>query len=155
MFWQRLFFWRREKRDIFTFWDGRRKRSIDPLPAWWALWNDPECHPPRDFPAADNGDRDAWNRIQAMAQRSLGIKGFADGGLTEGETSVLLGEFIAYTIRLKKKQEQSRMLWEHMVGELPEELRTPPGSESSSTPDESSSEEPSPSSPPSPPPLET
>lgn len=141
MNWQRLLFWRRRERDIFTFWDGTRTRSIDPMPAWFAMAEDPECDAPKDMPRASAGDREAWVRVQAMACRMFGVTTFDKGGLTEDEIMRLLGRFFVFNRDLKKKREEFRAQWEHSVGESPDESTTQPAGESSSTPSESSSDE--------------
>lgn len=156
MFWQRLMFWRkRRQRDIFTFWDGERDRSIDPMPAWFAIENDPDCDPKRDFPAADRGDRGAWARNLALFRRMFGVKPFKEGGLTEYELQKVFGDFYAFVTGLKKKHEDYRTQWASSVGEPPEASTTPPDAESSSTQTESSSDGQSPSSLHSPPQPET
>ncbi len=137
-------FWTRQRRDIFQYWDGVRKRSIDPEVAWKLMWSDPDCVIKDDFKSADAGDVDAWDRIQAMGRRMFGVKAYSDTqpGLTEHELSKLIGEFVRYMGVLKKKQEKSRTLWALSVGGLQGASTTQPESESSSTPSESKSEEP-------------
>lgn len=141
MFWHRLIFWR-QKRDIFTFWDGKRKRSIDPMPAFFAMGSDDECHPPRDLPLADTGDREAWLKVQGMARRMFGIKTLEDGGLTEDEINTVLAQFLVFITVLKKKLARSRMQWALTAGAQPEESITQPDAESCSTSTESKSDEP-------------
>lgn len=156
MKWQRLMLWRKHRdRDIFTFFDGQRQRSIDPMPAWFAIAEDKECNAERDMPAASVGDRDAWVRVQAMSRRIFNMKPFSEGGLTEYELSVLLAKFFIFNIALKKKRDAFQTQWALTVGELQGTSITQPDGESSSIPSESSSEEPRESSPPSPPPSET
>lgn len=156
MIWQRLLFWRKRRdRDIFTFWDGERQRQVDPLPAWFAMSNDPECHPVSDCPKADAGDRQATCNIVGMVRRMFSIKTFDEGGLTEYELSMLFSEFMAFVAGQKKKREHFRTQWVLSVGESQDESTTERDSESSSTQSESSSEEPPDSLPPSQPPPET
>ncbi len=150
-----MFGLRRRRRDIFTFWDGQKKRSIDPLPAWYKMSVDPDCVPTRDCELADAGDREATCKVLAMTRRMLGVKPLDQGGLTEYETSTLFAEFMDFMTLQKKKRDHYRMQWALSVGGSQEESATPPESESSSTPTESSSEEPSDSSPQCPPQSET
>ena len=139
-------FWTRQGRDIFKYWDGVRNRSIDPEVAWKLMWTDPDCVIKDDFKAADAGDVDAWDRVQAMGRRMFGVNAYSDTqpGLTEYELNTLIGQFVRFMGVLKKKRENSRTLWALSVGESRGASTTPPESESSSTPNESKSEEPSP-----------
>ena len=138
-------FWKRRRRDIFEFWDGVKTRRIDPLMAWDKMWTCEGCTPNLDMPAADNGDREAWRRVQAMARDMFGVTAYTEDipGLTEDELDSVLADFLLFMGGLKKKREASRMRWESMALASSPVLATPPDADSSSTPSESSDGEPS------------
>lgn len=144
-----MFRWlRRNKRDIFRYFDGVRNRSIDPLLAWQMMHTHPCCNYATDFPASDDGDFEAIARVQAMAREIFDIKAYSENtpGLTQNELNSLIASFLTFMARLKKKRDISRMRWERSVLESsPDASTTPPESESCSMPSESKSDEPPPS----------
>ena len=125
----------RQRRDIFQYWDGTKKRRIDPAIPWKKLWADPDCNVERDFPAADAGDQEAWDRVQSMACRMFDLTAWNEDtpGLTQEEINGVLADYMVFMAALKKKRERLRMQWALSVGVLPETSTTQSGSESSST----------------------
>lgn len=104
-------------RRIFTFWDGERYRSIDPLPAWRAfqaaMGADPETALRslyrRPVPGMVgqlleryHADKEAAAvKTAAAACAAFEVEPFADGrGLTEPERIALVREFVEFMIGL-------------------------------------------------------
>ena len=89
-------FWRRPKREIFPYFDGKKKRRIDPIVAYRALKDDPkfnlELHPA----LVDEGDVEAIGITAAAIRSAFGVKDYAAGGLAEQECVVLLLDFFAW-----------------------------------------------------------
>jgi hypothetical protein len=88
-----IFRWR-DRRRVFRFWDGDQWRSIDPLPAWRALFNDPNLDLAEDFGVFTDQEEkytveqqsEAGSRIIASARRAF-IMPVYDGkhGATESD----------------------------------------------------------------------
>jgi hypothetical protein len=109
--WFSRFFTGQPKRDIFRFFDGQQWRSIDPLAAYYIMVSHSECDAAHDLPALVRDDfqtpQEAWEtvaRVQTMIRDMFGLKPFEQGGLTHFEADDLLGEFLAYIDRVKKKR---------------------------------------------------
>jgi hypothetical protein len=105
------FFTGQPKRDIFRFFDGQQWRSIDPLAAYYTMVSHRDCDAAQDLPALVRDDfqtpQEAWEtvgRVQQMIRDMFGLKPFEQGGLTHFEADDLLGEFLAYIDRVKKKR---------------------------------------------------
>src|SRR3990167_1585100 len=111
-----MFGWYRQRaRNIFHFWDGTKRRAIDPAVAWRKMWEDDDCNPQRDFgPACGIGsdgspvtfEAAAQERVLGMARRMFGIQAWSETppGLTIDETFSLLWSFLGYMDQLKKKR---------------------------------------------------
>lgn len=97
------------QRAIFRFWDGTRKRGVDPILVVRALESHPEFNWEVDPQLIEMEDADreaadgAFARIADATRMAFGIPLF-DGkhGLTEGELLNLLGFFVGYLNALKK-----------------------------------------------------
>lgn len=90
-------FWKRPKaREIFAYFDGAKKRFVDPIVAYRALKDDPkfklELHPA----LVDTGDVEAIGITAAAVRSAFGVKALDAGGLTEQECIVLLLDFFAW-----------------------------------------------------------
>lgn len=152
-----MFNWlRNRRRNIFTFWDGTRRRSIDPAVAWRVMWEQTDCDPTRDFgPATGIGsdgedvpfDPAAQDRVLAMARLMFGLQPYSDSqpGLTVQETFGVLWDFLRYMDVLKKKRAPSPTPSRHTASASSEmeASTTRPASDSSSTSNEPSPAEPS------------
>jgi hypothetical protein len=110
---------RPRRRDIFNYWDGQRKRSIDPLVAYHRMIAHESCRVRDDLATVDLSSRkpddpalaaEAWaatERVQQMIRDMFGVKVLADGGLTQYECDDLLADFLNYMERVKKKRNPS------------------------------------------------
>ena len=96
---------RRDRREIFAYHDGVRRRYADPIVVWRAIESDPEFDPTRHFGEMDRGDGEAFQVATRMVRRVFDLPAFdtATGrGLTEFQVTKLLWDFIAYTEAVKK-----------------------------------------------------
>lgn len=108
---------RPQDRRIFTFWDGSRIRSIDPLPAWRefkaTMGTDPESALrtlyKRPVPGLVGAMLASWRaekeaaavKIADAACSAFGVQPFADGqGLTEPERIALVRSYVEFMIGL-------------------------------------------------------
>lgn len=111
--------WRERRRAIFCYWDGARRRRIDPLIAYRKLTThprfDPESHltlidadtvspvgPGREF--ALNAALEAFDITLDATREVFGVSEWSEDrpGLTQAETRDLLKSFLIYCIDLKK-----------------------------------------------------
>ena len=95
---------REHNRQLFRYWDGQKKRSIDPLLSWRSMWEDPECC--HDGSLIEY-DPTAQDRVLNMTRRMFGVAPWVEngGGLTINETLELLWSFMRYMDAIKKKQD--------------------------------------------------
>lgn len=106
-------------RDVFEFWDGERRRSVDPLIIHRRLWTDEACDLRADA-RLSSGQQDegqplptpaevmaAEDRILGLVRRVFGVRAYSEGtpGLTVGETFGLLARFLEYTSALRKRRQ--------------------------------------------------
>lgn len=102
-------------RNIFSYWDGVKKRAIDPAVAWRKMWENEDCKPQRDFGPATGIGQDgspvefeaaAQERVLRMAREMFGVQAWTEEtpGLTIDETFALLWSFLGYMDQLKKKR---------------------------------------------------
>lgn len=112
---------RRESgRDIFQYWDGKRKRGIDPLHAYRSLLAHPtfdwEVHPGL-IDEIDSDDAHTRNmaieasEVTVQAVRDVfGVNPWTDNspGLTESEMIGLLIGFVDYLVGVKKNSSHTR-----------------------------------------------
>lgn len=144
-----LLFGRKPKdtRGIYTFWDGKQHRRVDPLVVYRAIMTDEHCRLFDDLKDVQANDWDAHIRIQDLTCRAFGVKRFAEDqtGLTETEIDDLLAEFIIYIQRIKKKRAGSPQSSEHSESKSLNKSDTPTMKRSvvlSGTPTVSTSEKP-------------
>lgn len=142
--WIRTFVSRRSaaeaaRRDIFRYWDGRKWRTIDPLPVWFAICGDKEFSLKEDLRKAMDGDPEAMMVAQALIQRVFGVTAY-DGqrrtGLTVAQANWLLADFIGYMLALKKKHAPSPTKsppTDSTSSAIPPVSTTPPAADSCST----------------------
>lgn len=115
-------FFHRNERELFRYWDGIKRRSIDPLQAHRAIWNDQACNLLEDSRRSANPKKDdgspfypiedvfaAEDRIRVLTRRVFGVAEWTETtpGLTLLETDNLLESFIVYCDDLKKKHAPS------------------------------------------------
>ncbi len=122
----------RNDRLLFSYWDGRYRRSVDALEAWRALWTDKDCDWVNDSKVASNpikSDGSAFygaaevyaaeDSLRGLTRRIFGVKKWGQSinengvvttpGLTIDETDTLFNTFITYIADLKKKRSSSRI----------------------------------------------
>lgn len=103
---QWLFGRRRGRREIYEFWDGTQTRRIDPYQALIKLVGTGVIEPEMAA-RADSGDMDAIAATVEACNEVFSVKPFdpqAGEGLTVGERMELLGHFLDYLERIKKKR---------------------------------------------------
>jgi len=94
------------RRDIFSYHDGTRQRSLDPWAALLDLWTDPEHDINLVLAGSARGEPEAQRQLEAMVRRVFDIPVFdpEDGrGLTILELHELHARFSRYIRDLKKK----------------------------------------------------
>ena len=145
-------FWKKKKeekkdREIFRYFDGKRDRSIDPLPVWRAMWDDPDTFDPKvDVQEAEEGN---WDRSVAFVTKHFDVQPFdpeTEEGLTTYEITDVLYQFFKFIEEVKKKRVTTLISSppsESSSSPQKTETTTPSDSGSSSTPPESPSDEPS------------
>jgi len=146
---------RESRRQLFRYWDGKKKRRIDPLPAWRMMFDNPDCIPDDDFGPATGVnaegneiafDGEAQDRVLNMTRKMFGVKEWSEssGGLTANETLDLLWSFMGYMSELKKRDDRTRTRPAPSASESSPEETSPTSSESdlSSTKEEPTSDEP-------------
>lgn len=118
--WLARLFGRRSRRDIFEFFDGEKRRRIDPLAVLRQLNANPTfsdnlrlLHAAKDedqFTAAANAE------VLAAIRAAFGVQPVGDtGGLTETETAQLFDDFWAFVEDLKKKSPR----WQNLRATTP------------------------------------
>lgn len=130
-----LSWFRRDERCLFRYWDGSRRRAIDPVAAYRLLWTSPDCDLVTDAATARNPLKEdgeplypigmvyeAENRLRSMTRTIFGVKEWTETtpGLTVDETDELLNSFMAFCGELKKKRNTSP------IASAPTESRGPP-----------------------------
>lgn len=105
MFWR---FWRKpeRQREIFTFWDGNKPRSADPIAVYRSLKDDPKFNIDVHPALVDAGDVDAIGITAAAVRSAFGVKSLDAGGLTEQECISLLLQYFNWVDSVKKKDNQ-------------------------------------------------
>lgn len=95
-----------ERRDIFTYWNGRRYRKADPFAIYRGLATHPTFDWEADPPMLSVPDIDAV--LEASLKIATAIRDVFDippvdqGGLTERECADLLKQYCAYQYAVKK-----------------------------------------------------
>jgi hypothetical protein len=138
-------------RAIFRFYAGSGKyRSIDPMIPFRILMQHPDFDWEKDperlqnaQKAAESGDRGILKLVFGIldtmtpaVRQAFDVKLFAEGGLTEGECTDLLAEFMIWMAAIKKKRNISPISTEPTASD-PSDSAMPNGSECSSTAAES------------------
>lgn len=98
------FAWLFSTRQIFRYWDGVRRRAIDPIAACRALFAHPTYNPETHPALVDLGDDNAREIMLQAGRDVFGVQPFTleHGGLTEDETLNLMVAFAEYMAGLKK-----------------------------------------------------
>lgn len=99
----RLF--RRPRRNLFTFWDGRKWRSDDPLAIQLRIETHPTCRWDVHPVAAERGDVEAYKITMQAICDVFQVPMFQPGvgaGLTHDELMRLLGQYADFIDALKK-----------------------------------------------------
>ena len=99
-------FIRRDERRIFSYWDGKARASVDPIPTWYALYYDQEISLDREQAIVQLGDDrktlEALLRLDPLLRRVFKIKPYEQGGLTVDECQSLMVDFLEYMGDVKK-----------------------------------------------------
>lgn len=139
---------RRDKREIFEYWDGQSTRRADPLLLWRNMLSSTTCSAERDLPAAfgfgEEGkaveyDAESESRVLALTLELFEITAYSEDnptGLTIAERLELLTSFLQYMGELKKKHSFSLTLPVPSDPKSSDESTTQHESESSSMPSE-------------------
>lgn len=93
------------QRKIFTFYDGCKYRSVDPLLIWGLINGHPQFDPQTHGPAFDRGDEEAYRIVLKCARDVFDIPAYSERGkpgLTEMELVTVFKQFLAYCDDLKK-----------------------------------------------------
>jgi len=142
------------ERDIFTFHDGTRTRSKDPMKIWSAMWADEDIDVSELLKRMGRNELEAVNELVTSARKWMNLPDYneEDGtGLTDLEMCRVIYRWFEYVMELKKKRGQLPIPLRHLLPQFPgSPSTTKPGSDSSSTPSESPSDEPTTASKPSP-----
>jgi hypothetical protein len=102
------FLWRRftrRKRNLFSYWDGSRMRSDDPLAIQMRIETHPTCRWDVHPIAAERGDVEAYKITLNAICDVFKVRMFdpdQPGGLTHEELMTLLGQYADYVDALKK-----------------------------------------------------
>lgn len=135
-----------KRRELFRFWDGSRKRAIDPITPWSSLLASETLDKDYEFLFSDAPDisdgadeqqleliaMDTQNRIEAThriaecVREAFGVQSWNEEtgkGLTVNETLELLASYYEYAHLLKKNTEPS--LTSPVLTESSESLPTP------------------------------
>lgn len=126
--------WRERRRNaarfIFEYWDGRKRRSADPVVVWRNLHDDPELVIPGDLEAADAGDIEASAKVVQAVRRAFDVTGWTEDedGLTESECLQLLVDFHTFTESLKKNTDATPTSQPPLESPPLEKSTTPPDS---------------------------
>ena len=99
-------------REIFRYWNGTRKRGVDPLAALRTLLTHPEFNAETDPALAEAGDPEASARALGAIRSAFQVAAWSEddagnqSGMTERETMAILYEFQDYIETLKKNISQ-------------------------------------------------
>ena len=98
---------RRPRREIYGYFDGRRRRRIDPLAAARALWADDEFRPDATPVLAEAGDAEAVDVAVSAVRRVFGVvpKSRLRAGLEREEMLVLMKRFYDYLAAVRKRHQ--------------------------------------------------
>ena len=102
--------WRdKRQRQIFSYWDGSRQRSADPLEVARALDYHPKFSAKLHIPLIESGDDDALQITLGAVRDVFGVPAWSEKtpGLTQQETIDLLDRFVTYLDDLKKNIKHS------------------------------------------------
>ena len=116
------------RRKIFTYWDGCKNVSVDPLLVWRSILSHTLFDPETLGPAYDRGEEDAWKLVQKITRDVFNVPAFTilgQPGLTELELDSLFKRFQLYMEGLKKSTSQSPTSQPPMV-EIPSSSYTVP-----------------------------
>jgi hypothetical protein len=107
MLWLKRLFRRRaeRQRQIFRYFDGVRRRGIDPIAAYRALASDPDFRYDLHVQGCLEGDLESIQITLAAVRRTFDVRPWNEAterGLTEEETLELLPQFYDYMESLKK-----------------------------------------------------
>lgn len=134
---------KRDKRDIYSYWDGEKDRTADPLVLWHNLFSDEEIDLIADLKKAAEGQLEAHNRISDLVRKTFGVKKFEDGGLTNIELHALAQDFLlVYCEELKKKRGPMPLPLRYLVPRRSANSTTKQSVDSSSTETASSEQKP-------------
>lgn len=106
------------ERDIFTFWEGSKKRTVDPLKIWTKLWSVEDLDIEAEFKKAGAFELESTNSLIHLAREwfeipdlSVSEKTDENGvvkeeysGMTDLEVAEVLKKYVEYTNELKKKR---------------------------------------------------
>lgn len=119
------------RRKIFTYWDGCKNVSVDPLLVWRMILGHPQFNPEVHGPAYDRGDEDAWRVVQKCARDVFQVpvySGMGKPGLTELELDSLFKRFMLYMDGLKKSTKTNPTTPSFTQPEIPSTHYTAPTS---------------------------
>jgi len=105
MFW-RLWGKPARQREIFTYFDGNKPRSADPIVVYRSLKDDAKFNIDVHPALVDAGDADAIGITAAAVRSAFGVKSLDAGGLTEQECISLLLQYFDWVDSVKKKDNQ-------------------------------------------------
>ncbi len=111
-----------DPRGIYSFYDGRRWRRIDPLATYLRLFDIPGFDPEQvlaELRGLDGNQRaKKLIDVSAAVRTAFGVKSLDDGGLTALECVELLSDFVGYAEDLKKNIEPTQN-WDPSTDSLP------------------------------------
>lgn len=90
-------------REVFTYFDGLKARSADPIVVFRMLKDDKTFNMDVHPALVDAGDVDAIGITAAAVRSAFGVKSLDAGGLTEQECVALLLDYFAWVEDVKKK----------------------------------------------------
>ncbi len=95
----------RRRRELFCFWDGSKKRKLDPLTTWRAIHGDDEFRPDVHPELAEEGDAESLAVLLRAIKRAFKVEDYNEEtgkGMTEAEQIVLYTSFCWYLDGIKK-----------------------------------------------------
>ena len=121
-----LLSWIIETRFVFVFFDGQRRRKIDPWKTAMAVWSRPGFDPDALMEVVRSKPLtvrvfEASAEIAKHVREAFDVKTLADGGLTDGECVHLLNDFMDMVGDVKKNTSTSP------IAAAPTERATPSG----------------------------
>lgn len=97
---------RRDERRIFSYWDGKAKAAVDPIPTWYALYYDQGVSLEKEQSVIQlNDDRktiEALLRLDPLIRKVFKVPAYESGGLTVDECQALLLDFLNWMGEVKK-----------------------------------------------------